>query len=170
LDAVDIRFPLTLEVEYEILEREKTWMLYFTLRNEEGEVIFCTIDTDESWRNQPRPAGSYVSRAMIPGNFLAEGTVFVTIAARTLNPTILRVNVMDEIAFQVIDRMEGGSARVDHAGDLGGIVRPYLAWKTEPAGPTSPPNAVGQGDYAPVTSPVRVPQREELLQKEQIRR
>jgi lipopolysaccharide transport system ATP-binding protein len=133
-DAVDIRLPLTLEVEYEICEPQKVWMLYFTLRNEEGEAIFCTIDTDERWRGQPRPTGRYVSRAIVPGNFLAEGTVFVTLAARSINPTILRAKVTDEIAFQVIDRLEGGSARVDFAGDLVGIVRPYLEWNTERLG------------------------------------
>lgn len=130
-DALDIRHPVTLEMEYEILQPDKVWMHYFTLRNEEGQIIFCSIDSDESWRGQPRKVGRYVSRATIPGNFLAEGTVFVTVAARTVEPTILRVNIPEAVAFQVIDRMEGDSARGDHAGDLGGIVRPLLEWNTE---------------------------------------
>jgi lipopolysaccharide transport system ATP-binding protein len=120
-----------LEVEYDIRQPGKIWMLYFTLRNEEGQVIFCTIDTDSEWRGRPRETGHYTSTAWIPGNLLAEGTVFVTVAARTLDPTILRVNVREAVAFQVIDRMEGDSARVDHAGDLGGLVRPLLNWSTE---------------------------------------
>ncbi len=130
-DAVDIRYPVTLEVEYDICQPDKVWMFYFTLRNEEGDIIFCTIDTDAEWRGKARATGHYKSQATIPGNLLAEGTVFVTIAARTLDPTILRVNIMEAVAFQVIDRMEGDSARVDHAGDLGGIIRPLLHWNTE---------------------------------------
>ncbi|MCC6454725.1 MAG: ABC transporter ATP-binding protein [Caldilineaceae bacterium] len=130
-DAIDIRYPVALEVEYDICRPGKTWMLYFTLRNEEGQVIFCTIDTDAEWRGRPRETGRYTSTAHVPGNLFAEGTIFVTIAARTLDPTILRVNVREAVAFQVIDRMEGDSARVDHAGNLGGIVRPLLQWSTE---------------------------------------
>jgi lipopolysaccharide transport system ATP-binding protein len=130
-DALDIRHPVILEVEYDLLQPDHVWMFYFTLRNDEGQVIFCTIDSDATWRNVPRPAGHYTSRVRIPGNLLAEGTVFVTIAARTIDPTILRVSVNEAVAFQVIDRMEGDSARVDHAGDLGGIVRPLLDWSTE---------------------------------------
>jgi lipopolysaccharide transport system ATP-binding protein len=130
-DAMDIRFPITIEAEYEITKPNEVWMLYFTLRNEEGEIIFCTIDTDPEWRGQPREVGHYVSRAVIPGNLLAEGTVFVTIAARTIEPTILRFNEREAVAFQVIDKMEGDSARGDHAGNLGGIVRPLLKWSTD---------------------------------------
>jgi len=130
-DAVDIRLPVLLEVEYDINQPNKQWMFYFTLRNDEGQAIFCTIDTDPEWRGRPRPAGHYISRVRIPGNLLAEGTVFVTIAARTLEPTILRVSVREAVAFQVIDRMDSDSARGDHAGDLGGIVRPLLDWNTE---------------------------------------
>jgi lipopolysaccharide transport system ATP-binding protein len=130
-DAMDIRYPVALNVEYDILEPGKKLMLYFTLRNDDGEIIFCTIDTDPEWRGIPRPVGRYVSTAWIPGNLLAEGSVYVSIAAKTLDPVIIRVAARDAVAFQVIDKLEGDSARGDYAGRLGGVVRPLLKWTTE---------------------------------------
>ena len=129
-DAMDIRRPIGLEVDYEIRKPGEVFMLYFRLFNEEGIEIFTTIDTDPDWRQQPRPVGHYTSIAWIPGNFLAEGTVFVGVAARTLDPMIRRFQANEVVAFQVIDTMEGDSARVDHAGGMGGIVRPLLKWDT----------------------------------------
>jgi lipopolysaccharide transport system ATP-binding protein len=152
-DAMDIRNPVILEVDYDILEPNKTWMHYFTLRNDEGQIIFCTIDSDPEWRGRPRPTGHYTSRVHIPGNLLAEGTIFVTLAARSLDPTILRAKVQEEIAFQVIDKMEGNSARGDHAGDLGGIVRPLLDWHTDYHANGSSANGHTIHSYA-VPSPV----------------
>jgi lipopolysaccharide transport system ATP-binding protein len=130
-DALDIRHPIALNVEYDIFEAGKVLMLFFTLRNDDGQIIFCTIDSDPEWQRTPRPAGRYSSTAWIPGNLLAEGSVFVTIAAKTLDPVILRVAVKEAVAFQVIDKVEGDSARGDYAGRLGGIVRPLLKWTTE---------------------------------------
>jgi hypothetical protein len=39
--------------------------------------------------------------------------------------------VDDAVAFQVIDSLDGNSARVDYIGNLSGVVRPFLKWKTE---------------------------------------
>ena len=39
--------------------------------------------------------------------------------------------VPDAVAFQVVDRMDGPSARGEYVGRLGGIIRPLLEWDTE---------------------------------------
>ncbi len=130
IDAADIRRPIGLAIEYDILQSGEVPMLYFRLFNEEGIEIFTTIDSDPQWRKRPRPPGRYISTAWIPGNFLTEGTVFATVAARTLEPMIRRFSETEVVAFQVIDSMEGDSARIDHAGGIGGVVRPLLDWTT----------------------------------------
>jgi lipopolysaccharide transport system ATP-binding protein len=129
-DVVDIRRPVALEMEYQVLKPDQKFMIYFRLLNDEGVEIFVSIDNDPTWRMNPRPVGRYTSKAWIPGNFLAEGTLFVGAAARTLEPMVRRFHSYDAVAFQVIDSMEGDSARVDHGGRLRGVVRPLLKWET----------------------------------------
>ncbi len=130
-DAMDIRRPVGLQMDYDVLEPDQIFMLYFRLFNEEGTEIFTTIDSDGEWRQRQRPLGSYTSTAWIPGNLLAEGTVFVWATIRTLNPSQVRAKEQDAVAFQVIDSMEGDSARIDHGGHVAGVVRPLLEWTTQ---------------------------------------
>lgn len=129
-DAVDIREPVVLKATYDVTQPGEVFMFYFRLFNEEGIEIFCTIDSDATWRGQPRPAGRYESSVVIPANFLAEGTIFVTFAAKTLAPMIRRFGVRDVVAFMVYEYADGDSARMDYGGDLGGVVRPLLPWST----------------------------------------
>jgi lipopolysaccharide transport system ATP-binding protein len=72
-----------------------------------------------------------VSSVKIPGNFLAEGTLFVRPALITVDPIMVQFSVSEAVAFQVFDRIDGGdSARGDYAGPMRGVVRPLLEWST----------------------------------------
>ena len=76
-----------------------------------------------------------VNCAAIPGNLLAEGTMLVNTAVRQWKPAqTLEYFVPEAIAFQVIDSFEGDSARGQYPGDLAGVVRPKLEWRTERTG------------------------------------
>lgn len=130
-DAVDIRSPLKIEMEYEILQGGAKLLPHFHLFNEEGAQVFSVHDVDPQWRGKARPAGSYRSSVEIPGNLLSEGTLFVSSGLITLDPNIHQFNERDAVAFQVIDSQEGDSARGDWAGPMGGAVRPLLPWQTE---------------------------------------
>jgi lipopolysaccharide transport system ATP-binding protein len=130
-DAFDIRKPIGLQMEYEILKSGFKLMVYFRVWNEEGIELFTTIDNDPEWRNRPRPSGKYSSTAWITGNFLPEGTFFIGAAIRSLEPMTRHCAVRNAVAFQVIDTMDGDSARVDHGGWLHGVIRPMLQWETQ---------------------------------------
>lgn len=130
-DAVDIRRPVGVQMEYQVLEPGMILAPNFHFYNEEGVYAFVVIDSDPAWRGQPRPVGHYVSTAWIPGNFLAEGSLIVGAAISTLNPATVHVYERDAVAFQVIDTLDGNSARGDYAGSMPGVVRPLLAWTTE---------------------------------------
>jgi lipopolysaccharide transport system ATP-binding protein len=56
--------------------------------------------------------------------------LFVQAALITLEPTIIQFFGRDAIAFQVVDSLDGDSARGDYAGNMGGIIRPRLEWQT----------------------------------------
>lgn len=131
IDAVDIRQPLRVEMEYEVLKPGYALMPHFAFYNEEGVLVFISHDLDPTWRRRPRPKGLYVSTVWIPGNLLSEGMFFVHAGLDTINPVIPQFDECDAVAFQVIDNFDGDSARGDYAGDMGGIVRPMLKWTTQ---------------------------------------
>lgn len=129
-DAMDIRKPIIVEMEYDVLQDGHVLLPHFHFHNEEGLKLFVANDLDPEWRQRPRPAGHYTSRAEIPGNLLSEGTLFVQAAMITLEPIIRQFYEGDAIAFQVVDSLDGDSARGDYAGNMPGIIRPRLDWQT----------------------------------------
>jgi lipopolysaccharide transport system ATP-binding protein len=131
VSAVDIRRPVAVEMTYEVLQSGKILVPNFHFFNEQGVCIFVSHDWAGGWRTRPRPAGVYISKAWIPGNFLAEGTVFVTVAATTYEPVNVHFVEREAISFTVVDSGEGDTARGDFTGTLPGAVRPVLNWETE---------------------------------------
>lgn len=130
-DAFDIRRPIGLEMEYEVLEPGHILLPYYNLFNERGVRVLSAVDQAPAWRGRPRPVGRYISTAWIPGNLLAEGSMFVGVAMRAPDPKIKHFNEYEAIAFQVIDSLDGDSARGDFAGRMSGTVRPLLEWDTQ---------------------------------------
>lgn len=137
-EAVDIRRPVCLEVEYDVMEGGHLLIPNFGIYNEEGACVFLTHDTDPTWRRVERPIGRYVNTALIPGNFLSEGSFVVGVAISQHVPSVkIHVHYGDAIAFQVIDNLQGDSARGDFGGPIPGAIRPLLDWSTRftPASP-----------------------------------
>ena len=128
-EGFDIRHPVGLQMEYDVLQSGEPLMPYFSIANDEGVMLFSTIE--QVPQNTPRTPGRYVSTAWIPGNMLSEGMVYVTAAMRTSVRKYRPFHVFDAVAFNVIDKMEPGSARGDWVGRLSGAVRPKLDWTTE---------------------------------------
>ena len=138
-EAADIRQPVGLEMEYEVLQPDHILMPYFWVLNQEGVRVFSAIEQEPDWRGRTRPAGHYTSTAWIPGDFLAEGMLFIGAAMRTPERKHRRFQERDAVAFQVIDSLDGDSARGDYTGPMLGVVRPMLKWETHytPDGKTS---------------------------------
>jgi lipopolysaccharide transport system ATP-binding protein len=130
-EAFDIRRPIQIEMEYEVLRSGHILVPNLHFFNEEGICLFASIDLDPSWRKRPRAKGTYCSTAWIPGDFLSEGNLTVRAAISTLDPLMVHVDVREAISFQVVDRLEGDSARGDYAGPMPGLVRPLLQWTTQ---------------------------------------
>ena len=129
--STDIRRPVGVEMVYDVLEPDTVLMPNYHFYNEEGVCLFVVHDLDPEWRFRPRPVGRYTSTVWVPGNFLAEGTVFVTAAISTYFPMNVHVFERDVVIFQVSDSLDGDSARGDYGGHMPGVVRPMLNWTTE---------------------------------------
>jgi lipopolysaccharide transport system ATP-binding protein len=133
--SIDIREAVGLEMTFEVIQGGYTLLPHFKVANDEGVLAFVTLDVDPKWRKKKRPKGSYTATAWVPGNLLAEGSFFIHAAMTTLEPQrILQFHEKEAVSFQVVDPMEGDSARGDWTKDLRGLVRPLLAWETEYTG------------------------------------
>jgi len=130
-DAFDIRRPVGIEMEYEVLQPGYVLGSRFHVLNEEGIYLFISLDNEPTWRGRLRQPGRYVSTAWIPGNLLSEGQFYIAASMRNLDPSIRRFRVDDAVAFQVVDSMDGDAARVGSGGNMPGVVRPLLKWETE---------------------------------------
>jgi lipopolysaccharide transport system ATP-binding protein len=149
--AVDIRDPVVVEMEYEVLQPGYRLMPNFHFYTEDGMIAFQTHDIDPAWMGRPRPSGRHNTSVVVPGNLLNEGTMFVSAGMQTMEPTIPQFFEPDAVAFQVVDGFEGqGAARGDHGGKIYGAVRPKLEWSSrweplEPGGEsTNGGRAAGQ--------------------------
>jgi len=94
--------------------------------------LFVGNDVDPEWRGVRRPPGRYVSTGWIPGNFLAEGAIWVGAHIMTLAPEKWRCGVPDVVMFRVVDPLEAkDTARGDYTRPLLGVMRPLLRWTTK---------------------------------------
>ena len=130
-DMVDIRRPIGIEMEFEVLKSGHVLTPCYGFANEEGVCIFMASDRDPLWQRQPRPIGRFVSTGWIPGNLLAEGTISVGAGIITESPFKIHCDDENAVAFQVVDSLHGDSARGDFPGKILGVVRPLLRWSTQ---------------------------------------
>jgi len=130
VEMLDIREPVGLEMEFDVLEPGHVVIPHFSVHDMDGVQLFSAVETAPEWKGRSRPVGRYATVAWIPGNYLADGTVIVGAAANTLNPSIMHFFSADAVAFGVVDSYDGDSARGDFPGDLHGVVRPLLNWTT----------------------------------------
>jgi len=130
-ESIDIRHSVGLRMEYRVLKAGKVLFPYFIVTNDQGVVVFSTIDQDPEWQGRQRTPGDYVSTAWIPENLLSEGILYVNPVMRAPERRIRHFNEKDAVAFNIVDPAEGDSARGHWTGRLSGVVRPMLRWETE---------------------------------------
>ena len=129
-DVLDIRCPFTVEMEFDVLVGGELLMPIFAFNNEEGQRVFTTVDLDPDWRQCRRPEGRFTSTVHIPGNFLAEGMIFVNCVLVRTSRQDVQFRERSVVAFQIVDSLDGDSARGDWTKKFPGIVRPKLVWTT----------------------------------------
>jgi lipopolysaccharide transport system ATP-binding protein len=127
----DIREPVFVEIEFWNLSDDEDFRPFANAHffNGDGTCLFVSGDSNNlEWRNRPRRRAVVKSRCRIPGNFLAEGGVFVHAAVSSLNPTVVHALEYDAVVFHITDSSRGDGARGEYMGDFPGVVRPLLEW------------------------------------------
>lgn len=132
----DVRRPVVLETEYEVLKGGSIIAPLHYLYNSEGVQLFTALDLDSEWRRRRRPPGRYISRATIPGNLLNEGMHSVSSGIAMNEGTKVLCWVRDVVAFCVVDSPGDDTARGTWDYRLAGVMRPALQWTTVSSLPT----------------------------------
>ena len=128
--SVDIRESVGIEMEYDVVTAGHVLMPHCYVYNDEGLLLFGTLDQDPAWREQLRPEGRYKSTVWIPGNFLPDGRFYVSCALISRSTDTTQFYEKQIVGFSVTDNMGAGTARGSWAGWFGGVVRPVLDWET----------------------------------------
>lgn len=126
----DIREDIGIRMEYDVLSGGHILLPHYYVYNDEGVVLFPTLDQDPEWWQRPRPPGRFVSTAWIPGNFLQAGMIYVSCALLSRSTDVSQFYERQVVACTVTDNMGEGTARGDWAGQMMGVVRPFLKWET----------------------------------------
>jgi lipopolysaccharide transport system ATP-binding protein len=133
-DEVDVREPIDVEVEYwNVHAGGLRPSAHFQMFNDEGVCLFGVSDfLAPGWHSRRQAPGLVRSTCRVPGNFLAEGRMTLTVTICTYDPLHDHAVERDVVAFQVVDRSEGDGVRGVHVGEWPGVVRPMFEWKVEP--------------------------------------
>jgi len=120
----------TLEIEYHLESPITGLRVGIYLLTSHGEAIFTSFDTDDQEQFDQlgtRPAGSYLSRCMIPADFLNEGRYVIGINASTFR---VRRYFQDENALTFTVDASGAPGTQWLESRLG-LIRPRLEWQIE---------------------------------------
>jgi lipopolysaccharide transport system ATP-binding protein len=133
--VIDIRRPISVDIDYEVLQQRFAIQPNIHVYNEEGVCVFITNDSYAVENREARLPGRYRATVALPGNFLSEGMFSVDIALSTHTPLIVHAHERGTLTFQIHDPAEGDSTRGTYVGPHPGAVRPLLPWTTTPLPP-----------------------------------
>jgi lipopolysaccharide transport system ATP-binding protein len=126
-----INKEIKLLIQYEVLQEGNKFIHGASIYNEEENCIFSTHDVTSELKDAQREKGIYNAWVVVPANLLAEGRFFVSPAL--FKPSPLEIYAYEDrgLVFNVVDPMDGLSARGEYSQGFPGLVRPLLNWKAE---------------------------------------
>jgi lipopolysaccharide transport system ATP-binding protein len=126
--TVDIRRPIYVEIQYEILQELPYARVGCRLSTPDGTDVFSSADiSNKDWQDRRRGIGRYISRCEIPGNLLNQGIYFVTVGGDIPYVEIL-FHEQNVISFEV--EQTGGPGSHDRDKWVG-VICPALSWDVE---------------------------------------
>ena len=130
-DTVDVRDPVALEMQFDVLEPGLVILPSYQFFNAQGVCLFVSTNSTRSYR--PWAVGRYTSTCWIPGSLLAEGMIFASAVVSSVDPEVVHVFAHHAVAFEVKDHSPTKPPRVGYTGDYPGAVLPSLDWTTDMA-------------------------------------
>ncbi|MFH0986188.1 MAG: ABC transporter ATP-binding protein [Candidatus Omnitrophota bacterium] len=125
---ITVRSQIELEFEYWNLVPDARLSLCPVVFNEQGVLVFGTTPfAEKKWYGKPLPRGLFRSVCRIPGDLLNNGTYRVDIYF-TKNTNFVTYHKEGLLSFDVADSDE---LRHGYYGEIHGVIRPLLDWRTE---------------------------------------
>ena len=122
----DVTEKIGIKFNFRILQNSNNVIAGFNLYNHLGDHILSSHDTSN--QNYSFSVGKYETTIWLPENLLAEGLYVCNIAFMSYNPFNVILHEMEVVSFNIIDRIDGNSARGVYTGKFPGIIRPHLKW------------------------------------------
>jgi lipopolysaccharide transport system ATP-binding protein len=142
VDTIRSTEPATVEIEYRLHAPISGLRIGIYLTTARGEYVMASFDTDSAQlfeEHRVRPPGQYVSRCLIPGDFLNEGRYILGINASAYR--IRRYFQEEQSLAFTVDATDAPGA---HWPELRmGPVRPRLNWQIELPN-TTPGHSLGE--------------------------
>ncbi len=123
--------PIGIEIGYTALKPVSNLAAEFVVYDANGNLLFTSANQYDDRLLAPHELGEHLSTCWIPGNLMTEGTFFIRVSIVELQVPV-KTHVFEEniLVFQVVDNMDGNSARGRIAHHYPGLIRPRLTWKT----------------------------------------
>ncbi len=126
---IDIRQSITLFLEFEVISKSAlTFNPFFYLLTADGITVL--IANPPSEQNSCKEVGIYKVKAIIPANYLNEGTYFVNMGVNSLSSGV-QVHFYEQnlLSFNIKDPIQGVPTRLEgYSGIIPGVVRPLFNW------------------------------------------
>jgi homopolymeric O-antigen transport system ATP-binding protein len=123
--VVSVSDALELQIAYRVAKPGLRFRCLVPFQTQ-GVTAFTAIEPSEIPRDVP---GEYVSSLSIPAHLLAEGEYSVDVYLTTAKGAKHHyAQLKSAITFLVFDPLDGTSARGDYGQNMGGVLRPRLAW------------------------------------------
>lgn len=117
-------------INYEVLKDGFSFIHGANFYDGEEVNIFNSHDVTLKDRYKKKNIGLHEITMWIPGNLLSEGILSINIAFFNSNPYEMFVYLEKAISINIIDEMNGNSARGNYTHGFPGFVRPLLKWET----------------------------------------
>lgn len=116
-----------IKINFKILQNASNVVIGFNLFNHLEDHILSSHDTTN--QNFNYTPGNYETIMWIPENLLAEGLYTCSVALMSYNPFEVICHELEVVTFNIVDMIDGSSARGAYTGKFPGIIRPHLDWE-----------------------------------------
>lgn len=121
----EVRDRLVLEIYYR-LEKSSMSFRCASVFYTQGVCAFASVEKEEKIRDR---VGEYIATMEIPAHLLTEGEYIAGVSIFTsMGIKQHFVKEHETIQFQMVDNMDGNTARGNYTQNLAGVMRPMLKW------------------------------------------
>jgi lipopolysaccharide transport system ATP-binding protein len=126
---LNISKGLLVEVTYELLTADRNVYVELTFNNDAHTVLFTAVQPPV----KSPLLGINTATVEIPGDFFAEGKIFVSVGFIENAPHSRFIYQENLLHFDVYDPLNGTSIRTHYGAPVPGLIRPSLKWSINDA-------------------------------------